>query len=147
VTIDVYEALERINFEVNNDIQYRTDIDLYGRGDFWAIVQGRGQGDCEDYALTKRARLTALGVPLELLRLALVFTETRQGRDRLAMKRRGEPGVMGDHAILVGRAPNGDWNLDNRFPLLTRLSETGYDLDRIQIAGTYRWEHGVLPGN
>lgn len=142
---DLVDVFARVNFEVNGDIRYRTDMELYGRADFWAVVQGRGEGDCDDYTLTKRARLLAAAVPLELLRIAVVFTETAEGRERLGLKRGGAPSVMGDHAVLIAREPGGDWVMDNRFSTLMPFSETGYDLDRIQVVGRHEWEHGVLP--
>lgn len=145
MSINVRDIAAQVNFAVNSDVRYRVDMELYGRAEFWTVVHGLGEGDCDDYALTKRHRLLAAGVPLELLRLAVVFTETEEGRRRLAVKRSGVD-YMGDHALLVVSAEDGDWLLDNRLPLLTRMSDTGYDLDRIQVPHTLVWEHGVLPG-
>lgn len=145
MSIDIHELAAQVNFAVNSDVRYRVDMELYGRAEFWTVVRGMGEGDCDDYALTKRYRLLEAGVPLELLRLAVVFTETEEGRGRLRAKRSGID-TMGDHALLVVSAPNGDWLLDNRMPLLTPMSDTGYDLDRIQVPHTFVWEHGVLPG-
>lgn len=53
-------------------------------------------GDCNDYAVTKRHKLVALGWPQSALRLAVVLTEGGQG-----------------HLVLVVRLNDGDVVLDN----------------------------------
>ncbi len=136
---DEYSTMERINALVNAGTRYRSDLSLYGQPEFWTCADG--EGDCEDYALAKRRRLLASGFPLESLRLAVVFTETPDGRYWLERKRQGF-GVSGDHAVLVVTVPEGDWILDNRFPGPQTLAATRYAIDRIQIAGTKEWEHG-----
>ena len=136
---DEYSTMERINALVNAGTRYRSDLSLYGQPEFWACADG--EGDCEDYALAKRRRLLAAGFPPESLRLAVVFTETTEGRYWLERKRLGW-GVGGDHAVLVVTVPEGDWILDNRHPGPETLAATGYVIDRIQIAGTKEWEHG-----
>lgn len=54
-----YETAARINREVNDSVSYRTDAAQYGRPEHWEPA-GR-LGDCEDYALLKRARLLEAG--------------------------------------------------------------------------------------
>jgi predicted transglutaminase-like cysteine proteinase len=49
--------LVRVNDEVNRSIRYRSDLDQYGIADWWVSNPASGEGDCEDYALTKQARL------------------------------------------------------------------------------------------
>jgi predicted transglutaminase-like cysteine proteinase len=49
--------LVRVNDEVNASIRYRSDLDQYGVVDWWVVNPPSGEGDCEDYALTKRQRL------------------------------------------------------------------------------------------
>lgn len=49
--------LVRVNDEVNRSIRYRSDLDQYGVADRWVANPASGEGDCEDYALTKQARL------------------------------------------------------------------------------------------
>jgi hypothetical protein len=64
-------------------------------------------GDCDDFALEKRAQLSEAGVPFTAMRLALCEVET------------GEP-----HAVLVVKDEEGnDWILDNRQPLPYTLDE------------------------
>lgn len=127
-----YDQIDRINRRINAATHYRTDLDLYGRAEFWEVAQGAG--DCEDYALAKRAALIAEGFPAEDLRLATVFSETEGGRQRM------EAGQMGDHAVLIAATPEGDYILDNRFEFPMLLRDTQYTMDRVQVAGTGAWE-------
>lgn len=131
-----YDQIDRINRRINASTRYRPDVELYGRIEFWEVAQGAG--DCEDYALAKRAALLAEGFPAEDLRLATVFTETEEGRQRM------EAGKMGDHAVLIAATPEGDYILDNRFEYPMLLRDTQYTMDRVQVAGTSNWEtaHG-----
>lgn len=65
-------------------------------GDTWSVRVT--SGDCEDYALTKRAYLISKGVPSSSVRLATGWT-----RDTNEY-----------HAVLVVSTPKGDMVLDNR---------------------------------
>ena len=48
----VKEALTKVNLMVNQQIEYKYDIDLYGIDDYWTspteVLKSR-KGDCEDY--------------------------------------------------------------------------------------------------
>jgi predicted transglutaminase-like cysteine proteinase len=72
-------------------------------------------GDCNDYAITKRHKLHALGWPLRSLLLAEVVTSW------------GE-----HHLVLVVRTRNADFVLDNLAPAVRRWSETNYRWVRMQ---------------
>lgn len=135
-----FKEAERVNREVNGAVVYRTDLEQFNRPDFWAIVQNAG--DCDDYSLTKRHRLLLLGWPIEALRLAVVFTDTHEGRFRLGMRRSGFNAYLGDHLILVASTERGDFCLDNMFPHPIELSLTGHSIDRIQMPGRFEWEYG-----
>lgn len=65
--------------------------------DIWRVVEGQGTGDCEDYALTWREALVALGLPRGALDIAVVETE------------RGEI-----HAVLAVQTDRNTLILDNR---------------------------------
>lgn len=91
---DLWATLRSVNRSVNGH-SYKTDMQRYGREEFWAeIDQG---GDCEDYALEKRRRLLAAGVPLDALKIAICRTETGEG-----------------HAVLMIDTNKGAYVLDNR---------------------------------
>jgi predicted transglutaminase-like cysteine proteinase len=83
-----------INSEVNNSIRQEKDLALYGVADRWMIAPKAG--DCEDFALTKKARLIALGWPSAALLIALARTS-----------------AGAEHAVLVARTDRGDLVLDS----------------------------------
>ena len=119
------DLFERVNFEVNQSIVWTSDQEVYGVPEYWTRPK-HGLGDCDDYTLEKRARLLEAGVPLERLRIAFVEI----------------PG-QGYHAVLVATDPEtGDWVLDNRYPNLTRMSDTGYTLLAIQDG--QEWKRGAV---
>lgn len=91
-----WRQLCAVNGEVNGDTRYTVDAALYGRPDFWEVADGAG--DCEDYALAKRAKLRELGWPEDALRLA---TCTYHGEG---------------HAVLTIDTDAGCYVLDNRYP-------------------------------
>lgn len=81
--------LIRTNSQVNAEIAPAADV-----GDTWSIDVA--QGDCDDYACTKRARLLKAGWPTATLLLAAVQIPSREF-----------------HLVLVARMPRGDLVLDN----------------------------------
>ncbi len=88
-TTRVRALLESVNRQVNASISYRKD-----NGEVWS--SNVRSGDCEDYALTKRARLIRLGIPSGTLRMAVVKTPKGEG-----------------HAVLVAVTTSGDFILDS----------------------------------
>lgn len=136
----IFDLARKINREVNRNTTYRSDPELYGRVEFWNPA--RGEGDCEDYALAKFDALLAAGVERSRLRLAVVFTETPEGRFRFNEGRRTD-WFSGDHAVLVVTCEDGDWVLDNRHDdIFPSLKDVGYDLDRIWNPQMKGWELG-----
>ena len=127
-----WAAIERVNAEVNADIRYRTDPELYGKPDFWTVVEGQGQGDCDDYALTKRARLIAAGFDHACLRPALCYTETREA-----------------HLVLTVDTDRGTFILDNRhaavLPYDALLGK--YEFLARQAPGKFEWVWIEQPAN
>jgi predicted transglutaminase-like cysteine proteinase len=59
------DAIARVNADVNAAIEYRAD----GAQDVWTVEPKAG--DCEDYAVTKLARLLALGVPRSAMKIGI----------------------------------------------------------------------------
>jgi predicted transglutaminase-like cysteine proteinase len=86
--------LARVNRRVNRSIAYRPDDVAGDTIDRWEVrVQ---QGDCEDYALTKREELIDLGWPSRRLLLAMALTEDGVG-----------------HVVVIVRLEDRDLVLDN----------------------------------
>ena len=114
-----------VNREVNRDVRKATDYDLYGLLEYWSlprVIDGKMYGDCEDYALEKRRRLIAAGVPASTLSMAVAVTA------------RGET-----HAVLIVRFQSGDWVLDNLTPWATPWEELNYSWIQRQVAGSATW--------
>ena len=88
--------LERVNKEVNRSISYRTDKELYGVRDKWVLPER--YGDCEDYVLLKRQKLIELWFDPFELRIAICYTELKEG-----------------HAVLTVDDGPETYVLDNRF--------------------------------
>lgn len=67
--------LQAINDFFNRRIIFRDDVQVWGQIDYWASpfeMLGRGEGDCEDFALAKYFSLRAVGVAASKLRLVYV---------------------------------------------------------------------------
>ena len=119
------KLLNTVNREVNRDVHKESDFNLYGLLEFWSlprVIDGKMYGDCEDYALEKRRRLIAAGVPAEALSMAVVVTG------------RGE-----SHAVLIATVENGDIVLDNLSPWATPWEDLNYRWVQRQVAGTNAW--------
>jgi predicted transglutaminase-like cysteine proteinase len=112
-----WRRVQRINREVNRAIRHREDSAIYGRPDQWALGEA-GVGDCEDYALAKRAALIQAGVPARALSIALV--ETRRGES---------------HAVLLIDTDKGAMVLDNLSPWISRWDQTPYSWIARQTPG------------
>jgi predicted transglutaminase-like cysteine proteinase len=105
-------SLRSVNKSVNRTIKPVSDKDQYGIREKW--VKGARAGDCEDYALTKRARLSAMGVPKASLLLAV-------GRSA------GEA-----HTVLVVRTKEGDFVLNNLSDEVTPVRGSTLGISKIQ---------------
>jgi predicted transglutaminase-like cysteine proteinase len=104
--------LRAVNRQINKAIKPVADKDQYGTREKW--VKGAKAGDCEDYALTKRARLSAMGVPKSSLLLAV-------GRNA------GEA-----HTMLVVRTRDGDFVLNNLNDEVLPVSRSTLGISKIQ---------------
>ncbi len=110
------------------------DDERFRRAEYWQAADAQG-GDCEDMALLARARLLALGWPAAALRLALVWTETREYHAVLTVDvvRHGAPAT---------------YVIDNRFAWVIgwdALSRHGYRWDVRQNAGRPGWSYVAKP--
>lgn len=100
-----------------NKLPYKSDTELYGRPDLWTMLSARG-GDCEDFALAKRAKLFGHGATEDDVHLALCWTEAEEF-----------------HAVLIVNTDKGDYVLDNRHAEPMAKQDLGY-----------RW-HSIQKGN
>jgi predicted transglutaminase-like cysteine proteinase len=106
---DLLRLAKRVNRSVNNAMTFRDDrTDRWerpsaGRKNAWL------QGDCEDYAIEKRARLISAGFPADRLFYAVGYRRS-----------------VGLHAVLVARIDGRDLVLDNRTPWVRPYSEAPY---------------------
>lgn len=72
--------LQAVNQFFNRRVFFRDDTDVWGQIDYWASpleMLGRGQGDCEDYAIGKYFSLLMAGVAPRKLRM--VYVKARLG--------------------------------------------------------------------
>lgn len=107
--------LVRINAEVNHAIIPQPNLEGLA-GEKWLISPKAG--DCNDYAVTKRHKLLALGWPERALLLSEVVTSW------------GE-----HHLVLVVRTREGDFVADNLNASIRSWSKTPYEWVRIQSPG------------
>jgi predicted transglutaminase-like cysteine proteinase len=97
---DPISKLEAVNSYVNARVRFVDDRVQFGIADRWmapAETLSRGRGDCEDFALAKRAMLRAAGIPDKDLYLVVLKDLSRRA----------------DHAVLVVRAAGRFLVLDN----------------------------------
>lgn len=110
--------LLRVNQDVNQAI-----VPLANPPDGWNVAPP--EGDCNDYALTKRSRLIELGVPAGALHIAITDTP------------RGEA-----HAVLVVRTTAGDVVLDNLGNAIKSLPLSGYAIRTMSGPDPLQWITG-----
>lgn len=110
-----------------NTRPYVTDIDNWGRSDYWASLPEfleRG-GDCEDFAIAKYTALRMLGVSDEYLRIAIVHDNWKN----IA------------HAVLVVYTPEGPYVLDNQTSEIVLADAVGRYRPIFSINQTAWWLH------
>lgn len=105
-------VLEKVNTAVNRAIEPVTDQKQYGRAELWKV--GAQAGDCEDYALEKRAQLMRRGYRPEDLLLAMTHT----GKEF--------------HTVLLVRTRMGDFVLDNMTDKVLPVSRSPLKFIKVQ---------------
>jgi predicted transglutaminase-like cysteine proteinase len=108
------EAIRAINLRANRSIRSISDMQQYRVAERWALPTARG-GDCEDYAIYKKAALIKAGFPPDQLLIATVLDRKRQS-----------------HAVLVVRTGTQDLVLDNLSNRIVTWDKTGYTFLRLQ---------------
>lgn len=123
-----------VNEFVNRNLRYASDLSVYGVSDHWASLREfleHGRGDCEDFAIAKLWMLTALGVPLDSIRMVVL-------RDQAAQQ---------DHAVLAVSHAGGAWVLDNRSAVVRADSEIRHYRPYYSLSASgSSWVHSVPTG-
>lgn len=73
------QKLEAANNFFNRRIYYEVDLIVWKQNDYWATpleLMGRGDGDCEDFAISKYMTLLMMGVPDDKLRMIYVRAQS-----------------------------------------------------------------------
>lgn len=112
LTPDRMKLLQSVNASVNAAIKPVSDQDNYGKRDYWTIPKN-GKGDCEDYVLSKRAKLMARGISPSQLLITMV-----QGSEA--------------HIVLTVRTDRGDYILDNMRGDVLPVEKTSYRYVKMQ---------------
>ncbi len=102
-----WTLLNAVNRQVNEQVRYVTDEERFGQPDVWSPAVT--EGDCEDYALTKRQLLWAAGWATGDLSLAVV-----------------ESPSTGPHAVLVANTTQGAYVLDSANSWVMPWKEADY---------------------
>jgi predicted transglutaminase-like cysteine proteinase len=107
----MWADLNRANDMVNRRIISTPDRANYGVDDRWALplAEGHRAGDCEDYVLEKRRALIRMGVPANVLSIALVRTRWNE-----------------NHAVLLVETDHGALVLDSLSPRIAHWSQVDY---------------------
>lgn len=102
-----WKLLNSVNRQVNERVRYVTDEERFGQPDVWVLAST--EGDCEDFALTKRQLLWAAGWKTGDLSLAIVDSP-----------------ATGAHAVLIANTTQGAYVLDNANSWVTPWKEADY---------------------
>lgn len=96
LNVRILQALTKTNREVNAEIRFADDPEWQGNEEEWSYPVS-GHGDCEDFALEKRRRLVAWGLPRASMSMAVVYHKA----------------FMCPHALLLVETTAGTLALDN----------------------------------
>jgi predicted transglutaminase-like cysteine proteinase len=116
LTSRLQTQLASINSRVNSNMRAKSDKGA----DKWSI--GGKTGDCEDYAMTKRALLIAAGWPSRALSLTKVRTAWGEG-----------------HAVLSVRTSAGTLVLDNLARSVKSINSVPYSIVAMQGGSAMQW--------
>jgi predicted transglutaminase-like cysteine proteinase len=116
-----WETVNAVNLQVNTTIIPATDMEVYGKEEYWAYPITAG--DCEDFALLKRRLLIQRGFSPSNLLMTVVRKPDGEG-----------------HAILTLRTAQGDYELDNLSDEVKLWYQTPYSYIKRQASNNAgRW--------
>lgn len=113
VDAGVATTLARVNRDVNGEIVLTADAGCSGGEEHWSLPAS-GYGDCEDFALEKRARLREAGLPSATMTMAIVHHRTEYFA----------------HAVLLVETDRGTFLLDNLTDEVICWRDAPYSLER-----------------
>lgn len=117
---ELFETLREVNLSINRQI--RPAAKVYAAANNWSIDPV--DGDCNDYAVSKRHALLRAGLPASALLLAAVQTSAGEG-----------------HLVLLVRTDRGDYVLDNLSSQVRPAHATGYAWTKVQSASNPLYWH------
>ncbi|WP_165900006.1 transglutaminase-like cysteine peptidase [Borborobacter arsenicus] len=133
-SLPLAQKINAINRAVNRLIDYRSDKDVYGTLDYWAMpkeILAIGKGDCEDFAIMKMAALRSAGVPAESMALVVLRDSGRNFY----------------HAVLAVSTSSHTYVLDNlRDVVLTDRQLPQYQA-LYSLGAQKAWIHGYKRGS
>lgn len=120
-----YVLAKRVNGDVNARVAYKSDLQQFGVPDFW---QEAGRfGDCEDYALLKRALLKEQGFDESCIHLATCWINVKA--------------IDTGHCVLIVETDKGQFILDNNLkdpvPLNFQTADYKYIWNIIERGGKW----------
>lgn len=116
-----WTTVNDVNMQVNTTIIPATDMEVYGKEEYWAYPITAG--DCEDFALLKRRLLIQRGFSPSNLLMTVVRKPDGEG-----------------HAILTLRTDRGDYELDNLSDEVKLWNRTPYSYIKRQASyNAGRW--------
>jgi len=122
-TDDTRRKVATTNRIVNEQCSFAPDLEQWGQEDVWGLPF-HARGDCEDFALEKRRRLSDLGMSRAALRLAIGIHATKYY----------------SHVVLLIETTQGTFGLDNENNELKCWSATDYYFEgRERRDGLWDW--------
>lgn len=111
-----YTLAKAVNMRINEQVQYTSDLAQYDSIEHW--VEAVELGDCEDYALAKRAIFRQQGLG-EHCHLATCWVG----------------GVY--HAVLIVDTEDGQYVLDNNHTFPMMKQDLNYKWHKIELSGQW----------
>jgi len=122
LTRKAWDAIVKVNYTVNRSVEPMTDREIFGVEERWELPGN--VGDCEDYVLEKKRRLTKLGIAPGAMRVTVVYDADNGG-----------------HAVLTVVTDRGDFILDNNNDKVKRWQDAELTYLKRQSPGDLtRWE-------
>jgi predicted transglutaminase-like cysteine proteinase len=129
LTPDVWNTLQEVNELVNRKVVSRSDRQIFGVADYWALPferKGSPLGDCEDFVLQKRQILLSRGLPPSALSIAIV--KVSDGTT---------------HAVLLVETNSGVYVLDSLSMWIQPANKIRYEWMEHQVKGeAFYWTKG-----